>query len=316
MPTFRKKKYKTAKVRAFLLFLFLATFFWGLTKFSQDYTASIQLPISYTNLPDETLLGANNIDRITFDLTANGFDFLLYKIRKPTIEINVSNYPREADGQVVLSQNEMLKEISIQLRNDLGIKNISINELSIHLEDLMTKKVPIKTVTDISFKEGYKSINGLILIPDSVTVSGSSSHIENIDSVATQTFKRHHIESDISELISLQHFADTNIKIEPKTVEARLVVEEFAQKQVTVAVRVINVPALVKIKIIPSEVIISFDISLEKFNTVTKKDFVVLCDYNERNKEQNFMRPMITESPDDIMNIEMNEKKIDFLIFK
>jgi hypothetical protein len=241
---------------------------------------------------------------------------LLYKIRKPTIEIDVSNYPRRENGQVVLSQNEILKEISIQLRNDLGVNNISVNELPIQLEELVTKKVPVKAVTDISFKEGYKSINGLVLNPDSVMVSGSSSQIENIDSVATKTFKHQLIESDISEYISLQPFADTDIKIEPQTIEARLQVEEFAQKQVTVVVRVINVPTSVNIKIIPSEVIISFDISLEKFNTVTKKDFIVVCDYNDRNKEQNFMRPMITQSPDEIVNIEMNEKKIDFLIFK
>ena len=80
------------KVKRFLLFLTLATIFWVFTKFSREFTASLNTKIEYSNIPETTALSENTVRDIDFDLTANGFEILYYKVKKPSIEINIEDY--------------------------------------------------------------------------------------------------------------------------------------------------------------------------------------------------------------------------------
>ena len=83
------KNYKNSKVKWFLFFLFLATIFWVLTKFSREFTTTLQARINYENIPETAALSEKNINSIAFDLTANGFEILFYKFKKPTIDVEV-----------------------------------------------------------------------------------------------------------------------------------------------------------------------------------------------------------------------------------
>ena len=55
---------------------------------------------------------------------------------------------------------------------------------------------------------------------------------------------------------------------------------------------------------------------MAKFNEIFPEDFTIICDYNARDVEDNFMIPVIQQMPKDITGVEMETKKIDLLIFK
>jgi hypothetical protein len=61
---------------------------------------------------------------------------------------------------------------------------------------------------------------------------------------------------------------------------------------------------------------LTFSVPVEDFIGITEKDFIIVCDYSERNSEENFMIPKIVESPKQAINIEFDLKKIDYLLFK
>ena len=70
------KNNKTSKVKSFFFFLLIAILFWGLTKLSRQYTASVDTSIMYTNIPSQMMLDDGNAESISFEITANGFEFL------------------------------------------------------------------------------------------------------------------------------------------------------------------------------------------------------------------------------------------------
>ena len=51
MFNINSNKQKKGKPKMFLLFLLIAAFIWFLSKFSRDFTASIDVEVEYTNIP-------------------------------------------------------------------------------------------------------------------------------------------------------------------------------------------------------------------------------------------------------------------------
>jgi YbbR domain-containing protein len=316
MRNTQKRKYKTTKIRAFFLFLLVAIVFWALAKFSNNYTATITAPLDYTNVPPETTLSNDNLAEISFDLTANGFKFLLYKLKSPTVVINVSEYYNPEDKTVVLSGSDLVKAITEQLDKNSTVENVSVPELNIKLAAITLKKIPVVVSSQLTFRDGYKAVNGFKLVPDSVTVSGSEEHVEKLDSARTKVIALKNIERNISDEIMIDTTGHAGVFFNPMRISYTLEVSEFTQKQLDVAVKVINVPSETTIKIIPEVVTITFEISVEHFNDITKDDFNLICDFEKRDKGENFMILELTERPEGVLNIEFSEKKIDFLVFK
>ena len=197
------KQVKKGKLKMALFFLFVTFFIWFLSKFSKDFTATVEASISYINLPNNTVLADNNVDKVTFDLTSSGFDFLSYKFKKPVVAINVTNYLKE-DMPVSLSNNDLIKIITSELKSNIAVKNVSINELNLNLDTIISKEIPLKIVSDITFKNGFKAVKEITLDTNVIIISGPSKVMESMKSVFTKPIKYELLSNTVSGL-SLIH---------------------------------------------------------------------------------------------------------------
>lgn len=311
-----QKKYNTGKIKKFLFFLFLAILFWVLTKFSREYTATVDATIIYKSIPNETLLTENNPEELSFDLTTNGFEFLYYKLKNPTVTIQISDYYQKGNKTVTLSDAQLTSLISSQLDKNLTVKNVSIDTLKINLELLVSKKVPVFSKAEIDYREGFMSLETLQIKPDSVQVSGPLEVINAIDSIPTISKKYTGIDSNFSETIKIETPDATSVSITPETVLISLNVQEFTQKEITLPIQIINLPPETIVKLIPKVTKVTFNVPIKSYNTISEKDFRITCDFSKRNRTENFMLVQFSKKPDGIRDIELKDKKIDFLIFK
>jgi hypothetical protein len=316
MPRTNKRNTKKGKLKMLLFFLFIAFFTWFLTKFSKDFNATINTSFQFDNLPNKTAVSTTSINNFSFDLTTSGFDFLIYKFKKPIIKIDVSKYYNENTRTIFIPNNDLVKIISSQLKNTKTVSNLSISDLSVILDTIESKKIPIILFSDIIFQNGYKSIDGLKLKPDSISVSGPSLIIDSIQQINTRPFVIKNVKENISEEIELDTFSDVNLNYSHVKVVLSTSVEEFTQKKLVLPIKIINLPDDLNIKLISEAITITFDVSLTEFNSITEESFEAICDYEKRNTNENFIIPELLRMPDRILNIEFKEKKIDYLIFK
>ncbi|SRX55622.1 CdaR family protein [Aequorivita sp. CIP111184] len=310
------KNNKNSKVKRFLFFLVLATIFWVLTKFSREFTSTMQARINYENIPETAALAGNNINDITFDLTANGFEILFYKFKKPTIEVQVSKYYTNEKKGFTISKNDLLRLVASNFNRNLAIKNLSVEQLEVRLDPIVLKKVRVVAMTDISFKNGFKAVDSIIVFPDSITISGPSGSLKNIKTIATDLISLKDVEKNISETIKISKPSKEVVLVKPNKVGVKLEVAEFSQGKFTLPVEVINLPPDVEIKLVPQVITISFDVSVNDFAKITKENFRVVCDYSKRNENENFMLPFLEKKPQNIINVMFEPKKIDFFVFK
>ncbi len=316
MSKLKFKEVKKGKLRMFFLFLFIATFLWFLSKFSKEFTATVDASLWYVNVPENVLLSENNINQISFDLTANGFDFLFYKINKPVISINLQNFYKKGETELIITKQDLLRVINLQLKKNIAIKNVSVEGLQIKLDELETKKIKVNLIEEIEFEKGYKSVNGFKIIPDSIVITGASHILDSINLISTEVIKLSNVKESISIILQLIQSENDEISYSQKQIQLTASVKEFTQKSLTIPIIIKNLPEEIDLKIIPELMTLTFDVSMEEYNDLTENDFSIICDYNKRNETESFMVPQFIKRPDSILNLELSENKIKFLIFK
>lgn len=316
MPTNYVRKTKNGKLKMLLFFLFIAFFIWFLTKFSKEFTSTVNATIQYKELPNNTVVSNVNYNEFSFDLTTNGFDILFYKLKKPIININVIKYYRTGDLTVSITNNELINIISSQLKKGKIVKNASINNMVVVLDTITSKKIPIILMSDIDFESGFKPVGSLRIKPDSLIISGPSLILDSIDQVKTKLFKLRNVKNNISKELEIDTFINSNLSYSHKNVLFTSTVVEFTQKKLSLPIKILNLPMETSIKLIPDLLTITFDVSITEFNSIRVNDFEAICDYNKRNTEENFMIPELVIQPERILNVELQEKKVDYLIFK
>lgn len=300
----------------FFFFLLLAIIFWALTKFSKENTAKITANLNYNNVPENYLLGDDNSSEISFDITSNGFDFLVYKLKKPTVTLDVSKYFNEETKKAIVGKDALKEEIGLQINYKDEIRNINKSDMQIQLQGIQSKKVPVIIQFEGSYRKGFRPTDTIHAEPDSVLVMGPNRFLDSITGVATSEVILNNIQKNITEEADLLPLGYTQLATKTKKVVLRQQVKEFAQKKISLPVTVENVPKGISLKLIPTTVTITCVVPIEHFAMVTKNDFKVVCNYAERNSEENFLTPVLLASPIHAKNVEILPKKIDFLIFK
>ena len=318
MSESKTKKTKKGKPKMFLLFLFVTTFIWFISKFSREFTSTLEADIHYINAPHGVIVSKNNYDKVTFDLTTSGFDFLYYKINKPVVNIELQKYYNEGSGtsSFVISNNDFKRTITSQLKNDIIVNNVSIDNMEVFLDKLKTKKVKVSLLENIQFENGFKSIGEYKLTPDSIAISGPTQHLDTLTEIKTERLVLTNVNENITTTINLNITNDTSITYSQQSVNLDISVKEFTQKTLLIPIIVNNLPSDLSIKLIPENVTILFDVSMEEFNKITANDFIIICDFNKKNEQENFMIPHLMKQPESIINLEIQENKINFLIFK
>jgi hypothetical protein len=316
MATLFKNPFKNSKLKAFIVFLFLASVFWMLTKFSKQDVASVVATITYVRIPEGTMLTENNPQEFSFNLAATRFEFLGYVFKKPNITIDVSSFFNANKNQARVDGAALEKLLLKQVVNDGRITQLSLPELIIELEQLNFKKVRVQPDVSIGYEIGFDALGALKIEPDSVVIRGSKKVLDTINVVKTTLVVLKDISESITENILVQPWKESALTITPKTVTFSQGVSEYSQKIIMVPVSIINQPLQGSFRLLPASVRVAFNVPVNRFNDVTVHDFKIVCDYISRDIEDNFMIPIIKEKPTDITGVEMETKKIDLLIFK
>lgn len=311
-----KKSFRSIKINMFFFFLLLAIIFWALTKFSRENSAKIEAVVVYANMPENYLLGEENASSVTFDITANGFDFLVYKMKQPTVTLDVSKYFNDATKKALVPNIMLKEEIAEQINYSGSVRNLSKTDLTIALQSIASKKVPVLVNAVITYKEGFKKVDTLVAFPDFITVAGPKKLLDSLLSITTKELVLQNVDENISSKIALEDLPFAELNSKTTNVLVTQTIKEFSQKKLVLPIKLINVPQNITLKIIPERVAITFIVPIEKFGSITAQDFEIVCDYAKRNAEENFLTPTLINSPKEARNIEMLTKKIDFLIFK
>ena len=192
---------------------------------------------------------------------------------------------------------------------------ISITPTKIDIEQLpYSKEVPV-VFEDSSLNVNAKyTIGDISLSPEKLTLFGHKTVLDTIDTI--------HVRYDINDDIksSIEHYAVSpqlpkHTKSQPESLELNVTVEPFTEKQIVVPVWVLGLPKSVKVRTIPSEVKITYNVGISRFDKTSASDFVVGITYEEllkSNTRSVFLD--VIQRPDGITNMRISPEKVKWMI--
>ncbi len=316
----RKKKnfsFKKNNVKTFLFFLIFTSVLWLLIQFSKNYTQEVEVGIKYINIPQDRIFNNESDQTLRMTLNGNGFRLMNHNWKKPILEFNVEDAVSNNNDQYYFYVDKSSKILLDKLDFKGRILTIQKDSLRLKLDLNLEKKIPVIANSEIKYAVGYGSDKGLIVTPDSVTVSGPSKIIDTIQNISTESLLVEGINQDFtSELIIDTKELPTNISVSPVKVKANVLVSKFTEGNQKIPITLNNVPEGVDIKIFPKEITVVYRVGLDKYNEISERDFMVVADYAKASEESAFLTLELVNLPTSIHDVRLQAKQVQFVVLK
>jgi hypothetical protein len=304
-------------VVVFLVCLLIATTLWFLNALSKDYSTSIYYPVKYVNPPKNQFLANTPPKKLELKVQAHGFTLLRHKLNLSfsPIVLNLTNITQnlvpDANGYNVRTSS-LLQRISDQVSNEITINTIQPEFLLLQLDSLKTKKIPLKPDVDLDFESQFNLKEPLSLSPEEVEITGPAAVLDTILFLQTERGSFTKLNVDIERKLDIMH--PENVSVKPEKVLLKIFVEKFTEKEISVPIKIANLPDSTNIKLFPSEVQVTFLVGLSNFGEISAADFEMVVDFNKIELSVEKLTVEISSKPAFVQSVKIVPESVEYLV--
>ncbi len=304
----------------FLIFVGIATFLWFLRALEQDYVTRISHPVSYTNLPTDKVLVHEMPSKLSIEVKGKGFAIIRHNwdISKNPVQLNFGQLHRQElpstpSIKIQVFSSQIKPQVASQLTK-LSVNSITPESLMFEFSEKITKRVPIHADIFLDLEKQFMIRNGIILLPDSVDISGPAAIVDTINSILTTEIKLKKVNKSIKRNLSLVS-PGNELQLSVKKVVVEIPVEQYTEKSLSVPVVAINVPDSLHLKTFPAQVEVKFRVVISAFDLIQPQDFQIVVDYLETAQDSPVkIKPHILVAPGLIENPRIKPEWLDYLL--
>jgi len=304
---------KRGPLKTFLFFLGFSAIIWVTVQFSKEYTEAIELPILYINIPKDKILIGDTPKTLDLRVKERGFNIAWNRVFPPTVTIDLSD-ATELDSSLIYDLEFQKTALLSQLNLEEEKVNFLQKNIKINFEQRAVKKVAVLSSIDLSFAVGYSALEEIKLQPDSIMLSGPATILDTLSEIKTNSLKINNISNDVKGKVKLNTSNLEEVSLYQNEVSYSLRTEKFTEGKVEIPIRLLNVPEGTNVVIFPKEVVIFYQVSLNDFEKIDSSSFEVAVDFKNAHNSDGFLIAEITQKPEQVNNIRLNEKKIQFVI--
>ena len=279
----------------------IALSFWFLNKLSTSFRKTIPIQIVYT-LPKGKTFNTAPPPNVMVTLQGTGWDMLVEREERIFLNLN------EDSTQVF----PMRSIVSQHLGSEIA--GINMEQLTLEIEDAVSKSLPIQANVLISYEKGYDLAEAIQLDPSVVTVTGPKIVIDNILYIKTDTLKFQNLKGDVSKKVNLQ--PNAMLKFDVQTVQATLKAEQFTEKSMFIPILVKN--ASQRLTFFPNKIKLDCTVALSRYAQLNPNNFEAVVDLKSDafNPKNNTVAIVLTKQPDFVRNVKFTPKSAEFYFEK
>jgi hypothetical protein len=302
------------RLRFFSFFFALSLLFWIITKLSNTYSSSVEFEINFVDIPPLVVLEQDVVSKMKVDITASGFQLLVYHFFKDDINVSIEN----ADYGGNLAEIDLMDQkfsLQKQLYQNAILNRVSPPQLNFSFGKLKRLKIPVIPPDEINFKPGYDQAGEWVIEPDSVWVYGTSKKVNALNGLSIQPLSQETVDNNIEEKVKLLPI--DQIRFETESVLIKTSVKRFTEKSIDAFINIKNLPDSLSIKLFPQSLKVTFLVLVDKAESVSAADFKFSCDYGQaQSKDENSLEVFMEMKPEGVSKVRWKPKKVDYLIRK
>ncbi len=309
------------KILIYLIFVAISTIFWVLNKLDNEYTSSIDYPVRFTELPKNKILANELPKNLKLNVTAYGYDLLIYKISPTPFPIVLS---LEKFGMTNTSANiksfklitrYAREEISNQLSNNITILDILPDTIVFQFANVVEKKIPVKHNLELSFATQCMLNGKITFTPDSITVKGPNTILDTLQAIYVEPIPLINLNKKIQKSLMLEEIL--NLTTDKKKVLATIPVAKFTEAEFEVSISAINEPDSLQLITFPRLVKVSGLVSLADYEKIKSDDFRIYANYNDIKALIGIKLPLHLEfAPSNIHNVSFYPPSVEYILEK
>jgi hypothetical protein len=199
-----------------------------------------------------------------------------------------------------------------QLGND--VFSVSPEQITVEIEDIATKNVPVEAVAALSFWKGFDLADDIQLTPSVITVEGAKSVLENLNSLKTDTLRFQKLKDTIETTIKLAVIPI--LKFSKSEVSAQLAVEQFTEKSLFVPLTVKNAPQ--RLQIFPNKIKLDCTVALSRYAALSGDNFIAVVDLKnvDVKSKNNTVAIVLLQQPTYVRNVKFSPQSVEFYFEK
>lgn len=278
------------RIVVFVVALVLALCLWLMVNLSVDYNLNVNLPIRLGAVPADKALVNDLPEEATVSVTAEGWKLINLYNNPPTINIDVNDREVNLQDQVQQQMNA-LPEVDVQKVQPLI--------LTVELEDRISKKVPVQSKVNLSFKDQYDFLDSPAIQPDSVTINGAASLLEEIEAWYTDSVYVKNVSKTVSRSIPLEAPGEL-INLSQTQVMYNASVAQYTEGEVKVNIFTRNLPPDRMISYSPLSLTVKYDVPINEYADVQDQNpFQAYVTYGQILEDSTgFVTPQIEQISD------------------
>lgn len=301
-----------------MLCFFIATIFWLLLALSNDYTTSIIFPINYKNLPGKKVIMNDLPAQIEVQLKTTGFKLISFGLSKTrdSVTVDVSERLQNTSIQsdlLALPTSFFLKDFSKELGGEVSISGFKPDSIIFNFSDMMTKRVPVKAIYQVSFDKQFDSVGTVMLNPSEVEVSGPPNLVEDLNYVTTEKLRMDNQNTSIKKNIALEK--NRLLTYNVSEVEFNLPVEKYTEGIAEITINPINVSSGYSLKTFPDKVKVRYLVAISNYNKVDASMFDAIVDGGESEmKHTAKLDVQVITKPPFVRVTLLEPEKVDYIL--
>jgi hypothetical protein len=321
------EKLKGAKLRlnrrllVFIVFFGIATFLWFLKAMDKSYVTHIEHPVIYQNLPEKMVLVKEMPKKLLLEVQGTGYSILRHNwdISKSPVRINFKKLAKPVsmgNTTKISIPTTQVKELITNQLNNLVVLSSQPDSLVFLFSKNYSKKVPVIANIELELAHQFMIRDRILLIPDSVLVSGPAILIDTLKGIQTipQKFKK--VDRSLRRNVGLLS-PHNQLEISEKRIIMEVPVEQYTEKSLLVPVSVLNIPDSLILKSFPSEVEVTFRVVVSAFEQIQPEDFTLTIDYeNIKVTAGQKAKPLLVAHSGLVENPKLKPEWVNFLLEK
>lgn len=249
------------KVIVFIGAYIMAVALWFIVNLSGSYSIDVNLPVEPGNVPEDMALTEELPKFVEAGVSGDGWQLLSLYNDPPTVVINIENEEVNLFDQV---------RQRLSYLQDVDISKVQPLMIRLDMEAKVSKKIPVVLNTDIEFQNRFGMIGEPVISPDSITITGASSRISDINEwVVEDTLRLRDVRNDISTTIPLREGTGV-ISLSESEISFEADISEFTEGETTVYIRTRGLPRGQNVTFNPASLTITYDVPIEQYADVEK----------------------------------------------
>lgn len=281
------------RIVVFLSAYILALALWFAVNVNRDYSMSINMPIEVDELPDGMSLREELPLAVAVSLNGDWWQLASVYSTPPTVALDITE-----NGEVNLF-NEVRNQMNAT--PNIRIERVQPSIVSVNLEEKSEKRIPVRLRTEISYQEQFGMVGRPSISPDSITITGANSVIDDLDEwFIDEVLIIDSAKEDINVSIPLIS-ENPLIQLSDNELTYRAKVSEFTEGEQVVFISTGDIPRNQNISYNPSSLTIRYNIPIEEYASAQELNlFRVFVPYRKILEDSTgFVTPDIEAVPGD-----------------